>query len=166
MARWWNEQEYHSIVSDILDNPEFRRLADYQHHGSSILDHVRTVSHWSYILCKGLGLDYRAAARAGLLHDFFLYDWREYKRNRANKNHGLHHPKVAVENAMRYYALSELEKDIILKHMWPKCLSCPLYPESWIVSGIDKVSAYQEFLFHGLRWAWNHYKHLYRVGKR
>ncbi len=157
MGRWGDDREYHSLVSDILDNPEFRQLANYRHHGSSIFEHVRTVSHWSYILCRRLGLDYRAAARAGLLHDFFLYDWREYKRNPTNKNHGLHHPKVALENATRHFSLSEREKDIILKHMWPKCLSCPLYWESWIVSGIDKVSAYYEFLTDGLRWARNRY---------
>lgn len=159
MGRWWDEREYCSIVREILANPEFGQLANYRHHGSSILEHVQAVAYWSYVLCKGLGLDYRAAARAGLLHDFFLYDWHEYKRNRANKNHGLHHPGVALANASRHFAVSELEKDIILKHMWPKCPSCPLYWESWIVSGVDKVSAGYEFLSGGLRW-------VYQLGKR
>jgi uncharacterized protein len=143
-TRW--QSEYESIVADILRNQEFLQLANFDHHGGSILEHCKSVSHLSYSLCRRLGLDYVAAARGGLLHDFFLYDWRLYKRDKRNPNHGLNHPRVALANAMRHFKVSKKEKDIILKHMVPKLWGLPRYLESWIVSLVDKYLAVQEFL--------------------
>lgn len=79
------------------------------------------------------------------MHDFFLYDWREYKKVSGNPNHGLTHPKTACENADRFFGLNEKEKDIILKHMWPKVWGIPAYPESFVVSFVDKYCAVSEF---------------------
>lgn len=141
-----NNYEYMKLVEDILDNEKFSELANYYHHNSSILDHVITVSFWSYLVCKKLKIDYVSGARGGLLHDFFLYDWREYKKNSHNKNHGLNHPKVAVENSQLFFELNEVERDIILKHMWPKVFGWPKYWESVVVSLTDKVVTCNEFL--------------------
>lgn len=141
-----NDQEYLSLVEDILNNEKFLELVNYYHHSSSIMEHALSVSFLSYLICKKLNLDYVSGARGGLLHDFFLYDWREYKKNPYNKNHGLHHPKVALENSHECFELNEIECDIILKHMWPKAMGWPKYWESVIVSLIDKYCACNEFL--------------------
>lgn len=141
-----NHEEYFNLVEDILENEKFLELINYYHHNSSIMEHVLSVSFLSYLVCKKLNLDYVSGARGGLLHDFFLYDWREYKKNPQNKNHGLHHPKVALENSHQCFDLNEVECDIILKHMWPKALGWPRYWESLIVSLIDKYCACNEFL--------------------
>lgn len=138
--------EYQSIVADILQNPEFRQLDGFRHHGTSLLQHCRQVSFLSYLVCRRLGLDYVAAARGGLLHDFFLYDWREYKRDRRNPNHGLTHPRTALTNASRHFLVSPKERDIILKHMMPKVWGIPRHWESWIVSFVDKYVAIGETL--------------------
>jgi uncharacterized protein len=66
------DKEYINLVKDILMNEEFKRLKEFYHHNSSIYEHARRVSFLSYKICKYLKLDYRAAARGGLLHDFFL----------------------------------------------------------------------------------------------
>jgi uncharacterized protein len=105
-----------------------------------------SVSYFSYLLCRRLGLDYVAAARGGLLHDFFLYDWHEYKKDKRNPNHGLTHPRVALANARQCFPVSRKEQDIILKHMFPKVWGFPRYAESWIVSLVDKYAAVGEYL--------------------
>ncbi len=142
------DKEYISIVKDILVNSEFQRLKEYFHHNSSIYEHARRVSYLSYKISKLLDLDYRAAARGGLLHDFFLYDWRNHSEPElaAEKFHGLHHPAIALKNSMRHFELSEKEKDIILKHMWPLTLTPPRYRESYVVTFVDKYLSSAEFL--------------------
>ncbi|MEL7563986.1 MAG: HD family phosphohydrolase [Dehalobacterium sp.] len=141
-----NHQEYLLLVEDILNNEKFLELINYYHHNSSIMEHVLSVSFLSYLVCKKLNLDYVSGARGGLLHDFFLYDWREYKKNPLNKNHGLNHPKIALENSHQCFELNEIECDIILKHMWPKVIGWPKYWESLVVSLVDKYCACNEFL--------------------
>lgn len=142
------DKEYISIVKDILMNSEFQRLKGFFHHNSSIYEHARRVSYLSYRICKILDLDYRAAARGGLLHDFFLYDWRNHSEPElsAEKFHGLHHPKIALANSMRNFELSDKEKDIIVKHMWPLTFTPPRYKESYVVTFVDKYLSSAEFL--------------------
>ena len=68
--------EYVDIVSDIINNEEFLKLKFYRHHDNTRLDHCLKVSYNAYKLAKKFNLDYKAAARAGLLHDFFYGDLR------------------------------------------------------------------------------------------
>ena len=54
------------------------------------------------------------------------------------------HPAIALNNALKYYDLNEIQKDIIVKHMFPVTKSFPSYKESWLVTLVDKtVSAYE-----------------------
>lgn len=142
------EQEYNAIVADILDNEEFLKLRNFFHHNSSIYEHAKIVSYLSYRLCKYLNLDYTSAARGALLHDFFLYDWRNHDEPdlAKDKYHGVAHPKIALNNALKNFKLNDLEKDIIVKHMWPLTLIPPKYQESYIVTFTDKYVASREFL--------------------
>lgn len=81
-----DEHEYIDCVSDLISHDKVRSMANFPHHGDvNRLEHCLYVSYTAYRLCKQLGLDHRAAARGGLLHDFFLYDWRE-----VNGRAGLH----------------------------------------------------------------------------
>ncbi|ATW28375.1 hypothetical protein DCMF_05430 [Candidatus Formimonas warabiya] len=135
-------------------------MVDYYHHNSSILEHALSVSFLSYLICKKLKLDYVSGARGGLLHDFFLYDWREYKRNPNNKNHGLYHPKVALRNSHECFEINDIECDIILKHMWPKVLGLPKYWESVVVCFADKFCTCNEYLVKSLLFTSNQSKKL------
>jgi len=137
--------EFNSIVSVIKKEEMFRELKNFQHHNSSIFAHSMSVAWLSYRICRALNLDFESAARGGLLHDFFLYDWREYKKDKSNKNHGRNHPYVALRNASDCFELNEREKDIIVKHMWPKSFKMPKYAESYVVNVADKVCAAAEF---------------------
>jgi uncharacterized membrane protein len=141
------EDEFYDITKDIYTHDEFMKLKLHNHHNSSIYDHVMDVSYFSYRACKFLKLDYRSAARGALLHDFFLYNWRNHDVPDlpAEKFHGIEHPKIAVANAKKYFILNDIEKDIIRKHMWPLTLVPPKYKESFIVSFADKYLASKEF---------------------
>lgn len=142
------EEEYMGLVGDILEHEAFLELKKYYHHNSCIYQHSLRVSYYSYKVAKVLDFDYRAVARGGLLHDFFHYDWREYKKDKSNKNHGLEHPKTALRNSETHFEVSHVERDIILKHMWPKVFGLPKFRESILVSLIDKYCATEEFYGH------------------
>lgn len=134
-------KEFEEIIKDIENNETVQEMKNFkQHYDTSCYDHCRNVAYISYKICKKFNLDYKAAARAGMLHDLFLYDWRK----RENGRKGLHaftHPKTALENAKKYFELSEKEEDIILKHMWPVTIKLPKYSESYIITLADKYSA-------------------------
>lgn len=142
-----DDPEYLAVVADILADMEFLRTKDYLHHKNSIFDHVLKVSYLAYQIAKAKGWDARAAARAGLLHDFFLYNWRDSDDpGRPTRNlHGFRHPKIALENS-RKFNLSAMEEDIILKHMWPLTLRMPRYKESFLIVFLDKYVATRDFL--------------------
>jgi uncharacterized protein len=141
------EDEFYDITKDIYTHDEFIKLKLHQHHNSSIYDHVMDVSYFSYRACKFLKLDYRSAARGALLHDFFLYDWRNHDVPDLpeHKYHGIEHPKIALANAKKHFTLNDIEEDIIRKHMWPLTLVPPKYKESFIVSFADTYLASKEF---------------------
>lgn len=113
-----------------------------QHGKITCLEHSLYVSYCSYLICRRLGFNYRSAARGGLLHDFFLYDW--HKEIPYKGLHGLKHPYVALENANKYFQLNKMEQDIISKHMWPLTIVPPRYLETLIVNIIDKYCAFME----------------------
>lgn len=141
--QWFEDQEYMSYVSDLLETEEVKRLANYiQHFSATRLDHSISVSYTSYRLAKKWHGDARATARAGLLHDLFFYDWRTTKFDEGS--HAYMHPRIAVKNAEKITALSDLEKDIIVKHMWGATIAPPKYKESYIVTFVDKYCAIKE----------------------
>lgn len=141
------DQEYLNIVEDILNNKIFQRMNNYIQHGTiTTLEHSINVSYYSYLLCKKMNLDYISVARAGLLHDFFLYDWHIYKKETHNYFHGITHPIVALKNATQYFELNDIEKDCIKKHMFPLTIIPPKYIEGYIIMLIDKKCAILEYL--------------------
>lgn len=142
------ESEFYEIIGDIYEHEEFLKLKQHYHHNSSIYEHVMDVSYFSYKACKFLKLDYQSAARGALLHDFFLYDWRNHDVPDLpeDKFHGIEHPKIALENSTRHFDLNDIEKDIVVKHMWPLTVVPPKYKESFIVSFADKYLASKEFV--------------------
>ena len=135
--------EYVDCIDDLVQNEAVQSMETFvQHNSTSCLKHSLTVSYRSYLLCKRLGLDYRSAARGGLLHDFFLYDW--HMQRSENRFHTFTHPEIALKNAVGMFSLNKKEKDIIENHMWPLTVRLPKYRESYIVSIIDKYCALME----------------------
>ncbi len=139
--------DYNVIVRDLINNELVIKMKDYIQHGNTTCyQHCVNVSYYSYIISKRLKLDYLSAARAGLLHDFFLYDWHNLNEKvPLFKMHGFTHPQKALDNAKKHFELNEKEEDIILKHMWPLTVKLPKYKESLIIIIVDKVCCISEF---------------------
>ena len=70
-------QAYFEEVKHILQNKQFVELSKFVYHQwTNRLMHSVNVSYLSWHLAKKLGCDATVAARAGLLHDFCLYDFK------------------------------------------------------------------------------------------
>lgn len=155
------EYEFIEIVKDILSLKEFQETKNIKHHGNGVYEHCVKTSHMSYKIAKMINVNYVCAARAGMLHDFFYYDWRsdEAKEKRRSykgidkfiKMHGFIHPFEAYENASKYFSLTKREKDAIIKHMFPLVPILPMHIESWIVSISDKIIATQEIYYEAIQ---------------
>ena len=142
-----NINEFKAIIDDIATNPNVLSLKNrVQHKNKSRYYHCLCVSYYSYAICKKLKLDYFSAARAGMLHDFYYYDWRDKNVEGQKRFHAFRHPKIALKNAMDLFELNDLEKDIIVKHMWPLTIKLPSHPESYIITLVDKFCASREIL--------------------
>lgn len=151
----YKNSEFWNIIKDILENDTIQRLHTFKHHyGSTRFEHSLSVAYYSYKLCKILHLDYNSAARAGILHDLFLYDC-ENSLTRP-RFHMWKHPRIALNNAKELFVLNKKEKDIILKHMWPVTFSPPRFFESFIVSCVDKYCAVKEWSNYSkyVIWSW------------
>ncbi len=134
---------YLENVLPILQNHKFKQLSRYtQHCWTNRLMHSLNVSYLSWVMAKAFGCDEKAAARAGLLHDFCLYDFHE--KTPTGEHQAFYHPKVAAKNSHEIFQISERERDAILTHMFPLG-PLPRNKEAWIITVADKVCALMEF---------------------
>lgn len=143
-TKWQEDTAYLDLVQDLLDHEWVQSLEQYKHHiVTNRLAHSLSVSYRSYVWAKRLNLNTRAIARAGLLHDLFFYECLD-KASVGGKGHNYEHPRIALANAEKITELSDLERDIILKHMFGATFDIPMYAESWIVTLMDKQTAIAE----------------------
>lgn len=139
-------KEFKEIIKDITENSSVLSLRDHvQHMLGSRYKHCLEVAYYTYIISKKLGLDYISATRGAMLHDFYFYDWRNKGVEGQKHFHAYRHPRIALNNANENFELNDVEKDIILKHMWPLTFRLPRFSESYIVTLVDKYCAVKEF---------------------
>lgn len=143
----------HANGEDILKSSNFQRTRrDIQHGTISVHTHCICVAGCSLEIMEmleklGIRIEERALVRGALLHDYFLYDWHRQPHGKGIRNlHGFRHPEIALENAGKEYRLSERERDIIRKHMWPLTMQPPGCREAWIVTAADKYCSLLETL--------------------
>lgn len=138
---------------DIAVSEEMKREKEFLHHGSvNCFEHSVNVA----CMCVSMGecinrvfknmVDIKQLVRGALLHDYFLYDWHEYRKTgkKPFRNHGYAHPKIALANAQRDFTVSKKEANIILRHMFPLTPVPPKYIEGFIVTIADKICAVRE----------------------
>lgn len=136
------DDNFFDCIYDILETPELESLEYFIHHKNSTrLEHCLSVSYYSYKIAKAMGYDYRSTARGALLHDFYFYEGQGQNLSKKVKNHLRNHPKTALINAEKIFKLNDIERDCILKHMWPISPVPPKYAESRIVCSMDKYCA-------------------------
>ena len=146
-------KEFHKLLkeyaSDIIASENFRSTRNYIQHGSMpVYRHCMDVADQSIKISKLLRVNCneRELIRGALLHDYFLYDWHDKYRDNYQRLHGFYHPGIALRNAQKEYSLSDREKDIIKKHMWPLTIVPPACREAWIVTAADKYCSLLETL--------------------
>ena len=138
------DEEFQSLIKDLIKNKTVQEMKNFrQHYETSCYEHCYCVAFYCYKICKKYHLDYRSATRAAMLHDLFLYDWRIRQDGRKGL-HAFTHGKLACENACKLFDLSEKEKDMIIKHMWPLTVALPKSPEGFILTFVDKYCAFSE----------------------
>ena len=146
MKKYYDDKEYLSIVDDILNNNEFKKMGRIGHHNTNRMNHLIKVSFRSYKIAKYLDLDYKEAAVGGILHDFYyseIKDCDKFKEKLVLFSTG--HPNIALNNANKYFDINKKEENIILSHMFPVSKKLPKYTESWIVTLVDKFYSIGEF---------------------
>ena len=141
------DEEFNTIIVDLAQNTTVQEMKNYlQHCDTSCYEHCLNVAYYSYLICKKFNLDYKSAARGGMLHDLFLYNWRNSRKTlNLDGWPAFIHPRIALENSVKLFELNDIEKDVILKHMWPVTLfKLPRYPESLVITFVDKYCATKE----------------------
>jgi uncharacterized protein len=139
---------YYDCVKDIIGCQQVQELRSITHHISTTrFQHCVNVSYYSYMVCRKFNLNARSAARAGLLHDLFYYDRKQYnsEKLKGQASHSKNHAMLACANASEITKISQLERDMIEKHMWPVTRPMPKYKETYIITVIDKYCAILEF---------------------
>lgn len=128
-------------VAFLLESGQVNAMKQWRHHFSvTCYEHSLFVSYVAFRLAKKFGWDCRAAARAGLLHDLYLYDPSD--RTAHPGNQCFDHPVAALRNARELCPdLTEREANAILTHMWPLAVHLPRYREAAVVNIADKVCA-------------------------
>ena len=104
---------------DILRSPTMDQERTIPQHGSTTCyDHSVAVTLCSIRLAQkwGWDVDWRSLVRGALLHDYFLYNWREH--NRDHKLHGFYHARKAMENAQRDFGLNPPDKICATREVW------------------------------------------------
>lgn len=138
---------------DILESANFNSTKGHIQHGNmTVNQHCMNVAKYSIVISDKLHINCnkKELIRGALLHDYFLYDWHIGDARKPQNLHGFYHPGIALKNASAEYDLTDREKDIISKHMWPLTLTrMPMCREAWIVTTADKWCSLLETLhFH------------------
>ncbi|MDO9522155.1 MAG: HDIG domain-containing protein [Methanocorpusculum sp.] len=136
-------QENEAVLQEILSACEAFRLLEtkqfMQHGDTNVYEHCIAVARVSCLLADkmGLSVDRGSLIRGALLHDYFFYDW--HVPDPKHRLHGFTHPKRALQNAMDDFALTTVEQNMILRHMFPLTPIPPRCLEGWVLCIADKV---------------------------
>lgn len=140
-------EDFSEIIYNLNITSRFPLTKNHiQHADISVYQHCIFVA---YMSCKiatllKLNVDKKSLIRGALLHDYFLYDWHD--KEKEVKFHGFVHAKISFKNASEDFDLTEIEKDIILHHMFPLNITPPSSKEAWIICIADKICASLETL--------------------
>ena len=130
---------------DILDSENFKSTKGHLQHGNmTVHNHCMDVARYSLLINKKLQVNCnkRDLIRGALLHDYFLYDWHD--PDPSHRLHGFRHPYAALRRAEEDFDLSPLERNIIVRHMFPLVPIPPACREAWVVCLADKACALGE----------------------
>lgn len=142
------DKEFFDGFADLWRTDEVQGLKKYpQHSDIDRLRHILSVTYMSYRMALDSGADTLQTVRGAILHDLFYYDWHD--GDWSHRPHGYRHPGFALKNARELTELTEIEENIIYRHMFPLTPVPPKYREGLIVSFADKYCATLELMIAG-----------------
>ncbi len=136
------------IARELESHGRFGLTRGFIQHGDvSVYEHVVSVARASAaagasLERMGVRVDRPSLIRGALLHDYFLYDWHD--PDPSHRLHGFTHPAAALARALEDFELTERERNIIARHMFPLVPIPPTCREAWIVCMADKACALHE----------------------
>ena len=146
------QEKFDELSKDLLNNEDVLKMQDFIQHGkvttySHCVDVAKTALHLNNLL--KLNADEKTIIEAGLLHDFYLYDWHDSSvKVPLFKMHGFTHARKASENAKVIINTDDKVCKAICSHMWPLTLrDIPLSKEAWLLCIADKICATKETVF-------------------
>mgnify|MGYP004526456251 FL=1 len=141
------EKEFIKIAQPVLQDEKYKKLQTFIQHGRiSTYEHSVNVAYTAYCwnLKMHLGIADTEVIYAGLLHDYYLYDWHHHVVHW----HGYVHPAIASKNAQRDFHISSACQKAIKTHMWPlTLLHVPSSRLAWLITLADKRCSLEETLF-------------------
>ena len=145
-------KEHHEIIKDIIKHPEYQKRKKFAHHyNESVYEHCYRVSFDAFCFAKKHKLNYKDAAIAGILHDFYYKPWQDnIDRNvPLFKKHGFVHAHEALENSRKYFGdyLNPVIENAIERHMFPLNKVPPKHKIGWLIVVIDKKDS-MSFMAH------------------
>lgn len=142
------DNDFFDCVGAYYNTDEFQSMRKNIQHGDiSVVQHILSVAYISFRISRKLKFDFVKTAKGALLHDLFYYDWHD--PDPSHRLHGYYHPGFALKNARELSRkigaeLSELEENIIHRHMFPLTPVPPKFKESILVCIVDKYVATKE----------------------
>lgn len=137
--------EFLAVLAPALDAGAVSWMRGQRHHLCvTVLEHSLFVAYVAYLIARRWsGCDPAQAARAGFLHDLYMYD--RHDRGAHDGFHCFSHPEHALANAVRVYpGLSANGRNAVVAHMFPLARHLPRCREAWAVSFADKFCAVLE----------------------
>lgn len=134
------------IGSDIIKSDLFKHgTLQTHHHRTTVANHSLRVAMMStrigLFLCRhGFRVDLRSLIRSALTHDIGIIGRHDGRFRGLKKCYLFQHPKDSLKiHKTSYGLLNSIESNAIRTHMFPFCLSLPIYRESWILNISDKI---------------------------
>lgn len=143
------QTKFDNYSNKLLNNKDVLKMKGFIQHGKiSTYEHSIDVTKTALYLNTKLKLnaDEKTIVEAGLLHDFYLYDWHNASvRVPLLKMHGFTHAKTAANNARNLLKVDDKICQAIESHMWPLNLfAIPKSKEAWLLCIADKICATKE----------------------
>lgn len=141
------KQELEAIYQSFLNDEKIQKMKEVSmHRGSNCYIHSFKVAKLAIkrALRHKRG-DLYVILVGSILHDYYLYDWRNDREKM--KNHLSSHPHTAALNALRDFNISKKIMKVIESHMWPVNFSTfPDSKEARIISNADKAIYLREIV--------------------
>lgn len=140
-------RRFRELATPVIGSARVPQMSRYTQHGTtSCLLHCEAVAFYSLLLARTfhLRVDEPSLVRGALLHDYFLYDWHD--PDPSHRLSGFRHPYIALRNAEQDFTLTSIERDLIVRHMFPLVPLPPVHREGFLVCLVDKCCSLHETL--------------------